>query len=225
MAMKNLRSIFILIACLQSAAAFAQANPVYDADIETIRRFDKMYQCPPHPIVFTGSSSIRKWDHLQQAFGSYNVINRGIGGAVINDITAHVDELIFTYKPREVVLYVGENDLPIQSETTDTILNRTIALFRAIRAKLPDVPVVYIDMKPSPSRVQLIDKCKEANEKIRKFLASEKNVVFVDVFALLLKDGRPRPELFVGDMLHMNPAGYTIWEKAVQPYLMQPEKQ
>jgi lysophospholipase L1-like esterase len=192
----------------------------YDADIATIKAYDKIYETPTGQIVFTGSSSIRKWNNLQAAFGVYNVINRGIGGAVIDDIAYHLNDLVFTYKPRQIVLYVGENNLPDETQTPEIILNKTVALYKAIRAKLPQVPIVYIGMKPSPSRDKYQQKCKAANDLIEKFIATEKNTVFVDVFTPMLVNGKSRPELFVGDMLHMNKEGYTLWEKLVQPFLL-----
>ena len=32
-------------------------------------------------------------------------------------------------------------------------------------------------------------------------------------------DGQPRAELFLGDRLHMNRAGYALWREIVAPYL------
>ena len=32
-------------------------------------------------------------------------------------------------------------------------------------------------------------------------------------------DGKPKPELFVQDGLHMTPAGYDIWTAALKPLL------
>lgn len=198
----------------------AQQKNRFEADVEAIRNYDKIYEPAESPIVFVGSSSIRKWNNLQVAFGSYNVINRGIGGAVIEDITYYLDKLVFTYKPRQLVLYVGENNLPNDNETADIILNKTIALYKAIRAKLPEVPIVYIAMKPSPSRDKYQQKCKAANDLIKKFIATEKNIVFTDVYTAMLANGKSRPELFVEDMLHMNNKGYSIWEKLVEPLLL-----
>lgn len=180
-----------------------------------------MYSPAPHPILFIGSSSIRKWEHLQQAFGSYNVLNRGVGGTVIDDITFYLNDILFPYAPKQIVLYVGENDLPREKETADTILNKTIHLYKMIRAKLPNVPIAYIALKPSPSREKYSAKAIAANKLIKNFLAKEKNTAFIDVFTPMLdKNGKSRPELFVEDMLHMKPAGYAIWEKAVRPYLI-----
>jgi len=215
--------LLVLISCFFSAAVLAQATHPYAGDVATIKKYDQMFVPLSHPIVFVGSSSIRKWQHLQVAFGSYNVLNRGIGGAVVDDIIYYLNDLVFSYNPRQIVLYVGENDLVNESETADDILNKTITLYKDIREKLPDVPIVYISLKPSPSRDKYQEKCIKTNSLIRDFLSKEKNVVFVDIFTPMLKDGKSRPELFVQDMLHMNPEGYAIWEKKIKHYLIKPE--
>jgi len=220
--MKKYLIFLLLLGCVINT--IAQSKPPFYADVQTIKSYDKMFKPPVHPILFVGSSSIRKWDDLQIAFGSYNVLNRGIGGAVISDIKYYLKDLVFDYEPRQIVLYVGENDVVAPNETADTIFNRTVNLYNSIRAKLPDVSIVYIAMKPSPSRDQFREKTMAANNLIKKFLATQKNVVFVDVFALMLKDGHSRTELFVSDMLHMNQQGYDIWNKAVKPYLLKYEK-
>jgi lysophospholipase L1-like esterase len=36
---------------------------------------------------------------------------------------------------------------------------------------------------------------------------------------MLGNDGRPVPELYVEDKLHMSPKGYLIWKKKIYPYL------
>ena len=75
-------------------------------------------------------------------------------------------------------------------------------------------------MKPSPSRIHLKSEMMKANQLIKDFLKKEKNTSFVDVFPLMLdKQGNPRQELFLNDMLHMNPDGYEIWVKELKKHL------
>lgn len=218
------RIIITSLCLLLAVAGFSQEKHRFENDVKTIKAYDKIYEPMQGSILFVGSSSIRKWQHLQVAFGEYQVINRGIGGAVIDDITYYLDDLVFAYNPRQIVLYVGENDLPNDKETADTVLNKTITLFKAIRAKLPDVPIAYIALKPSPVRDQFQSKCVAANQLIREFLATQPNTKFVDVFTPMISNGKSRPELFGSDMLHMKPEGYAIWEKAVKPVLLRPTK-
>lgn len=202
-------------------ATFAQNKPAFWDDVQTIKKYDQMYKPPVQPILFVGSSSIRKWDDLNQVFAKYNVLNRGIGGAVTNDITFYLNDIVFPYHPRQIVLYVGENDLPNEKTTPDSVLNRTIKLYQSIRATLPNTPILYISIKPSPSRAAFKEKAIASNALIKAFLAKEANTKFIDVYSLMLtKTGDLRPELFVEDMLHMNATGYAIWRKAVEQHLL-----
>jgi lysophospholipase L1-like esterase len=60
-----------------------------------------------------------------------------------------------------------------------------------------------------------------ANNQIESFLAQKKNTVFVDVYHKMLgPNERPVKEIYVGDSLHMNAKGYSIWKKELQPHLL-----
>ena len=212
--------LLLAVSCICNSS-FAQGKPRYWEDVQTIKSYDRMYNPPASPIVFIGSSSIRKWDDAERTFAKNLVMNRGIGGAVVNDISFYLNDLLFAYKPRQVVIYVGENDLVDEASTPDSILNRTKVLFQLIREKLPNVPVVYISIKPSPSREKFLSKAIACNKLISSFLKADKHTVYVDIFTpMTTAAGKTRPELFVGDMLHMNAKGYEIWRKAVQPLLL-----
>lgn len=211
--------LITLLATCSFLFSNAQTNVPYQEDVRVIKHFDSMYPQPEHPILFVGSSSIRLWIDFNQKFGKFGAINRGIGGAVINDIIYYAEDLIFRYQPRKIVLYVGENDLPSESTTADSVLNRTIRLYNTIHAKLPNVPIIYICPKPSPSRDKFQPKAIEANKLIRKFFEGKKEVTFLDIYTPMLTNGKSRPELFLDDQLHMNEKGYAIWEKKLMRYL------
>jgi lysophospholipase L1-like esterase len=213
-------TVFAFLFCTTLIVS-SQDKPRYWDDVQTIKKFDQMYAPPAHPILFIGSSSIRKWNNLSEAFCGYTVLNRGIGGAVLNDMIYYVGDLVFPYHPKQIVLYVGENDLPDLSSTTDSILNRTKRLVALIRAKSPEVPIVYLAIKPSPVREQYVQKAREANRLIKNYLGTQKEIVYVDVFsAMLTVDGKTRPELFGPDRLHLNATGYKLWQEMIIPYLI-----
>ncbi|MES2777000.1 MAG: GDSL-type esterase/lipase family protein [Bacteroidota bacterium] len=217
--MKKYGILLLLTICLNQV--FAQQKPRFWDEVQTIKQFDKMYAAPKNPILFVGSSSIRKWDDVEITFAKYKVMNRGIGGAILNDIILYANDIIFPYKPRQIVMFVGENDLPDEASTPDSILNRTKRLFDLIRSQLPNVPIVYICFKPSPSREKHLPKCIAATELIKEYLKTDQNTVFVDVLnTMLTKDGKPMPEYFTADMLHMNEKGYALWEKLVKKHLL-----
>jgi lysophospholipase L1-like esterase len=214
-------SLFVTTAFSQTAQTPNPKPPFWD-DVQTIKKYDGMFAAPQHPIVFTGSSSIRKWDDVEYTFAEYTALNRGIGGAVTNDIIRYLNDLVFKYQPKQIVIYVGENDLVAANATVnvDSVYNRTMLLYQAIRAKMPEVSIVYIGMKPSPSRERIMPTELEFNARMKSFLAADKNAVFIDIYPLMLDNGKLRPELYVGDKLHMTRLGYAIWEKAVKPHLI-----
>jgi lysophospholipase L1-like esterase len=218
--MKKQFTILTILILLIHTSSFGQDKPRFWDEVQTIKNYDKIYKPNTKSILFIGSSSIRKWGHLQQEFGSYNVINRGIGGAVIDEVILYLDDLVFPYQPRQIVIYVGDNDLQHEDETAGIILNKTKKLFNEIRKKLPEVPIVYISIKPSPARIQYQEKCKESNKLIAAFIKEQKNAQFLDVFPLMLNKGELMPELYIEDRLHMNLEGYKIWEKAIRSYLI-----
>lgn len=218
--MTLMRVFILLVLVLVSFTSCAQSHPKYWEDVQAIKQYDKIYAPPTSPILFTGSSSIRLWTNLSEQFRGYTVLNRGIGGAVIADIDRYVEDLILAYKPRQVILYIGENDI-ISAPNGDTVFAAFRKLFLHIRSVLPEVPLAYISIKPSPSREQFLPIAIRANELIKAFLAEQSSAGFIDIYPLMLdKKGQFRRELFRQDMLHMQPEGYDIWYKRVKPFLV-----
>ena len=199
----------------------AQQLPFRD-EITAFKRQDSISRPPKNAILFVGSSSFRKWTNVQACFPGYTIINRGFGGSTIPDVIRYADEIIFPYEPKQVVIYCGENDLA----ASDTVMATTVAdrfksLFFLIRDRMPSVPIVFVSLKPSPSREKLWPKMEEANKLIKQFLKKKNNAVYVDVYHKMFKrKGAVNTDLFVEDNLHMNSKGYDIWQKAIEPYLL-----
>lgn len=173
-------------------------------------------------ILFVGSSSFRMWKDVQEYFPGYSIINRGFGGSSLPDVIRYESDIIFPYNPKQVVIYCGENDIASSDTVTpELVLERFKKLFNDIRKKLPGVPVAFISIKPSPSRWQMKDRMIQANELIKSYIMTENNAVFVNVWdSMLQADGKPIPDIFIQDNLHMNAKGYTIWQKILNPYLL-----
>ena len=216
--MKYLLSLFLLL-----AFQFTQAQPApFQDEINQFKQQDQQNPPPKNAILFVGSSSFRKWTDVQDYFPGYTIINRGFGGSTFPDAIRFAPDIIFPYHPKQIVIYEGDNDLASSDTVTaQTVFERFKTLFTIIRQHQPDVSVVFVSIKPSPSREQLMPKMKAANVLIQQYLKTKPHAAFVDVFTPMLDDaGKPRKELFQDDMLHMKPAGYAIWKKAIQPYLL-----
>ena len=169
--------------------------------------------------VFVGSSSIRMWK-LDASFPKHTVINRGFGGSQLGDSARYAERIAMPYKPRVVVVYAGDNDLNA-GKSPEVVLADYQSFRDKIHAALPETKIVFVSIKPSPSRWKLREKALEANRLIRSEIEQGRGQVFIDVWTPMLgDDGMPRAELFLKDQLHMNESGYEIWTKLVEPHLV-----
>lgn len=201
--------------------AKAQDAPFYN-EIQQFKTEDSLHFPPKHAILFLGSSTFRKWSDVQKYFPGYTIINRGFGGSTFPDAIRYVDEIVFPYDPRQVVIYEGDNDVASSDEiTADSVLNRFKTLYYLIRKKLPNTSIAFVSIKPSLSRQKLMPVMANANSLIKSFLKGKRNAAFIDVYhSMLNKDGTPKKDIFIEDGLHMNAKGYTIWQKIIKPYLL-----
>ncbi|WP_276503851.1 GDSL-type esterase/lipase family protein [Terrimonas pollutisoli] len=219
--MRKIKALLLLFLC--SGALIAQdQKPAFWNDIQAFKKTDSLSFPPKNAILFVGSSSFTRWTDVQQYFPSHPIINRGFGGSTLVDVIRFADDIIFPYQPKQIVIYCGENDIASSDTVTAKMaLDRFKTLFQLIRSKLPDVPILFVSFKPSPSRWEMRDRMTRANELIRKFLKKNKNTVFVNVWNPMLgQDKKPEQEFFVEDNLHMTARGYAIWQKLIEPHLL-----
>jgi lysophospholipase L1-like esterase len=193
----------------------------FSNEIREFKKQDSIRFPPAHAILFVGSSSFRFWQDVSDYFPGYTIINRGFGGSTLADVIRYADDIIFPYQPKQIVIYCGENDLAA-SDTVNgkTVFERFKTLFELIRSKMPGEDILFVSLKPSPSRKRLLPKMEEANLLIKTYLSIQTHADFIDIYHLMLNaDGSVKKELFRPDMLHMKPNGYAIWQKAIAPYL------
>ncbi|MGJ7031108.1 GDSL-type esterase/lipase family protein [Niabella hirudinis] len=212
-------SLLIFLLCMIKVSVWAQTPPFYK-DIQQFKTLDQQQAPPKKAILFIGSSSFTKWKDVNAYFPGYTIINRGFGGSTLKDLIYYFNDLVPVYRPRQIVIYCGENDLANDATPADSAVSRFKQLYGLIRAYNKKVPVAFISIKPSPVRAKYFTKVEEANAAIRTFIARQKKARYIDVFPSMLgADGRPMPRIFLSDSLHMNAGGYQIWQKIMRPYL------
>ncbi len=213
--------IFLVIIFVCLLALLAKAQPFIN-EIKAFKTEDSLHFPPKGAILFVGSSSLRKWTDIQTYFPSHKIINRGFGGSTLSDVIRYAEDIIFPYQPKQIIIYCGDNDFASSDTVTaEVVFSRVKQLFNLIRSKMHNENIAYISIKPSPSRASLMPKMSQANAMIKSFLSTQKNTSFIDVYHLMLaENGKPKPEIFLSDSLHMNEHGYAIWQKAIEPYLV-----
>ncbi len=171
-------------------------------------------------VLFVGSSTIRFWTRLAQDFRqSPVVINRGFGGSTLAECSLFTRELVVRYKPRQVLVYAGDNDLASGSTPLE-VLASFARFARTVRAELPDTRISFISIKPSPSRESLLPQIRETNNIIGAYVRTLANSEYIDIYTpMMAADGRPRGDLFLPDRLHMNDRGYQLWQSVISSHV------
>lgn len=196
------------------------ADDKWAKDMREFEAADKVSPPPKLPIVFTGSSSIRLWADLANDFPNLRVMNRGFGGSTLKDLITHFERTILQYRPRQVVIYSGTNDIN-KGTPVDEVFADLKTVVDRIHRDLPETRVLFISLALNPARWEKRGLMMEANRKISAYLAKDPRNQFVDVNTVMLgADGMPKPEIFVADRLHMNRKGYELWAPVIRPLLL-----
>jgi len=201
-------------------AVQADGKPLpFAKDIADFEASDRTNPPPRGAILFIGSSSIRLWKTLAQDFPDHSVINRGFGGSQIADSVRYADRIVFPYKPKQIVMYAGGNDLNAR-KTPEQVFADYQAFVKKVHAKLPRTPIAYISSAPNPARWAQVDQVRKLNRYIADYTKTDKRLTYIDTFTHMLgADGQPLPDIYVTDRLHMNAKGYELWKGIVGPAL------
>ncbi|AWW31699.1 G-D-S-L family lipolytic protein [Echinicola strongylocentroti] len=203
--------------------AFTQTLSAQDKPEKFQKEVDQIVTDTPVPsgdvYLFTGSSSVRMWKDINRYFPDVTVVNTGFGGSQTFELLHYADELIIRYAPHKVFIYEGDNDLA-SGKTPVTILTTMQKLVGKLQAELPNTEIVLISPKPSPSRWQLKEDYESLNRLLEVYADKTSGVEFVNVWDIALNEGgKPKPEIFLSDSLHMTELGYDGWAEMLDPHI------
>ena len=213
----------LLLTPLLTKFAHGQIQPDPTRYEESIERFENADLISPptkKAILLVGSSSIGLWNNDAPAdLAPLNIIPRGFGGSVMNDVLHYYERVILKYAPRAIVLYEGDNDLA-WGLSPATILNQLVSLIANLDRDLPDTRLYLLDIKPSIARSHLWVLAEEVNNGFAEIAKTDPNIFHINVSKFLLDaNGDIRKDIYLPDDLHLNDAGYDIWAAVIKAAL------
>ena len=214
-----MRMVLLFLLGVAAMTNSAQAGSPFEDEILAFEAADLATPPPSNAVLFVGSSTIRLWPDLQGDFPGVALLNRGFGGASFADLLHYMDRMVIPYHPRKIVLYCGDNDIAF-GRSPGQVISSFKEFMARVRAALPDTPIVFLAIKPSPQRWKMVNSMRPVNAKVRALAEQDPLLDYVDVFTPMLgRDGLPDPKLYTKDGLHMNAAGYAIWKNILQPHV------
>ena len=169
---------------------------------------------------------MERWTTLSEDLAPLKMVNMGIAGSQMKHAAdLFIPKLAIPFKPRAVILYEGSNDLSAGLQPEE-ILKHFQRLHLTLHAALPDTRLYVLGIVPSPgARFEKWDAIKDTNNLLKQECASHSQMRFIDTTSPLLgANGKPNPDYFIPNNIHMNPAGYAAWTSAISPILLEAEK-
>lgn len=161
-------------------------------------------------FAFIGNSHIAYWP-LESYFPNWECRNYGVPGEGLE----YVESFNRDVADCRVVLQFGTNDLyRLNNENTEDYAERYVKAVRAISSVRTYLFCIFPrnDYMDSTAVNHFIA---GLNAKIKKRVAEETGIVYLDVFDRLLLNGRLNPEMTIDD-LHLNGAGYRVLARALR---------
>ena len=180
-----------------------------------------------YDIVFIGDSITQGWEGSgapvwKKFYGDRKCLNLGVGG----DRTEHVlwrfeQGQLDGLKPKVAVLMIGTNNSNNNKDGSEQysagqILEGVQTIVKQIRERLPDTKLLVLGIFPrgttfSPQRGKLL----QINQALAK-QADGKMIHYIDFGSELIEADGSISKDIMPDYLHLSPAGYEIWAKAIE---------
>ncbi len=182
-------------------------------------------------IVFLGDSITQGWEGAGKAvwaerYAPRSAVNFGIGGDRTQHVLYRVENgnLEGLAKPEEgtpprlVVLMIGTNNMG--SDSAGAIAEGIGAVVKAVRAKLPETPVLLLGVFPRGEQAEdpVRSKIADVNSRIA-LLADGQRTVYLDIGEKFVGAGGVISKEVMPDFLHLSARGYELWAEAMEPTL------
>ena len=220
--MKKYCFIFICFTVLFSGVSFSQTKPSvkyitektpvgFESEINAFLQKDSVLFPPYGTYLFTGSSSIAKWENLATYFREIPVIQRGFGGSTMKALNYYINYIVLPYKPGTIIVYEGDNDL-VDGTSPEEFIVQCDTFIRKVHSELPNTMIYFLSIKPTFARYQYISIQVETNKQLKKLTQNRSKTGYIDITqGMYDKEGKLRKDLFESDSLHVNKECYRIW--------------
>lgn len=186
--------------------------------VDAFRQYNKYIK--PGQTVMIGDSITQDFNTYEY-FPEHIVYNRGIGGDTSGGVLTRLDVSVYDLKPKKVFLNIGTNDFERMNDGIEGTVQRIQEICRKIIEFDSNIELYIISVYPVNPNVDKKTVGKRNNPEIielNKQLSKIKDIVYLDVFSQLIKDGVLNPDYTI-EGLHFNQNGYEILRAEVLKHL------
>ena len=174
-------------------------------------------------VMLAGSSSIEFWTSSKEDLLPVVSYNHGIGGTTIEQWDECLNQrLVYPYKPKMVVYYVGINNVINSKQSAETIWENLEKFFNDTHEALPNTKVQYIMMNLIPGYKGYWGVINSVNAQVTEYQKSNSWLTLINPGTALLKaNGEPNAAYFRTDGLHLSYYGYVVWGAIIKQSILE----
>ncbi len=171
---------------------------------------DALNHLPTAPIVVVGGHRVRLWRGLEDMLAPRPVLMRGLGDAIVEDITYSYSRLVGFYQPDTVVLLPGNSEFHIRDNKAPEDLAAAITELVELDGSHGVTRHFYIF---TPLKTPLYPRdnptIEQATRLLKAWADTDQRVTILDANALLSRaDGNAKPDFYRSDGVNLNEHGY-----------------
>ncbi len=182
----------------------------WEEEMRAYTRADQRTALPNQPVLIVGGREVKLWQGLPELLAPQPVLMRGLGSAIVEDVTYYYDRLIGFYRPATLVLLPGNSEFHLRDEKDAPALVAAIQALEKKDRRLHEDGrlIVFVPVK-TPFYSQDFATIDQAAASLRAWAASRPRVTVLDPNPLLQElDGTPSGRYFRPGGRHLNSAGY-----------------
>ena len=174
-------------------------------------------------VMLAGSSSIEFWTSSKEDLAPIVSYNHGIGGTTIEEWDTCLNQrLVFPYKPKMVVYYVGINNVINSKQDAGTIWNNLYNFMEHTHEAMPNTKVQYIMMNLIPGYKGYYNVINSVNANIVNYQKTHSWLTLINPGEALIKEnGEPNAAYFRTDGLHLSYYGYVVWGGIIKQSILE----
>lgn len=185
-----------------------------------VKRFDGIQE--EKEIIFIGDSMVAYFPLKAFGFES-RCHNFGIPGDTTLGVINRLHQVI-RLKPKTLIIHIGLNDEVLLSYQAEKTIEHIKTIIKEVKSSLPQTKIVVVSLTPInqtkfPHGTYVIDRDPKFAIKVNDALKGIEDIVYLDVYELLLDIHGELHVYYTTDGIHLNHEGYQVYMEALKSIL------